>query len=161
MSATAYLRAAFYWENFIYFGMGPRTGDDGNLVLALPLGGAKVPGIGAEDIGRCAYGLFREGLATVGKYAGVAGESLSGPEMAEKMGRALGRPVNFYDMPFDVYRGLGFPGAADLGNMFQFHALLGEDFQRARDPKRARELDPELLDFDAWLAANAAKIPVA
>ena len=158
---TAYLLAAFYWENFIHFGMGPRKGDDGNLVLALPLGGAKLPGIGAEDIGRCAYGIFRRGTGTVGQRFGFAGESLSGPEMAAKFGRALDKKVNFFDVPFDAYRAMGFPGAEDLGNMFQFHALLGDEFQRSRDAKLALELNPQLLNFDAWLAANLASVPVA
>ena len=157
---TSFLRAAFYWENFIYFGSGPRKGDDGTLVLALPLGGARLPGIGAEDIGKCAHGLFREGLATVGKYVGVAGEQLTGQEMAAKMGRAMGQTVNFYDVPFATYRGLGFPGAEDLGNMFQFQSMLGDEFLKARDPKRSRELNPALVDFDGWLAQNASKIPV-
>jgi hypothetical protein len=80
--------------------------------------------------------------------------------MAAKMSRALGRTVNFFDVPFDVYRGLGFPGAEDLGNMFQFQAILGDEFQRNRDAKRSRALNPALLDFDAWLAINAAKMPI-
>ena len=158
---TTYLLAAFYWENFIYFGMGPRKGPDGDFTLALPLGGVKLPGIAAEDIGRCAYGLFRRGTGTVGQRFGIAGESLSGAEMAAKMTRALGRKVNFQDVPFDVYRGLGFPGAEDLGNMFQFHAILGDEFLRNRDPELARSLNPQLLNFDAWLAANASRIPIA
>lgn len=158
---TSYLLAAFYWENFIHFGMGPRTGDDGDLVLALPLGGAQLPGMAAEDIGRCAYGVFRRGTATVGQRIGIAGEILSGEEMAAKMAAALGRKVNFVDVPFDVYRGLGFPGAEDLGNMFQFHAILGDEFLRSRDPQLARSLNPALLDFEAWLAANIGRIPIA
>jgi uncharacterized protein YbjT (DUF2867 family) len=157
---TTYLLAAFYWENFIYFGSGPRKGSDGNLVLALPLGGAKLPGIGAGDIGKCAYGLFRRGTGTVGQRFGIAGEILSGTEIAEKMGRALGRRVVFNDVPFDVFRGLGFPGADDLGNMFQFQAILGDEFLASRDPQLSRSLNPELLSFDAWLAANAAQIPI-
>lgn len=157
---TTYLLAAFYWENFIHFGMGPRTGEDGNLVLALPLGGAKLPGIAAEDIGRCAYGVFQRGESTVGQRIGIAGEVLSGAEMAAKMGLALGRKVNFVDVPFDVFRGLGFPGAEDLGNMFQFHQILGDEFLRYRSPELARSLDPALQDFDTWLSANAAMIPV-
>ncbi|MBP1643951.1 MAG: nucleoside-diphosphate sugar epimerase [Acidobacteria bacterium] len=157
---TSYLLAAFYWENFIYFGMGPRKGDDGNLVLALPLGGAPLPGIAAGDIGACAYGLFRRGPSAVGERAGVAGEVLTGSEMAAAFTRRLGRPVSFHDMPFDVYRGLGFPGAEDLGNMFQFHALLGEEFLGFRSPATARALHPKVLPFDAWLAANAERIPI-
>ena len=132
---TTYLLAAFYWENFVHSGMGPRQGD-GDLVLALPLGGVKLPGISAQDIGKCAYGLFRRGAGTVGQRIGIAGEVLSGAEMADKMGRALGRKVVFQDVPFDVYRGLGFPGADDLGNMFQFQAILGDEFMKSRDPAR-------------------------
>ncbi len=157
---TTYLLAAFYWENLLNSGMGPRKAPDGDLVLALPLGGVKLPGIAAEDIGKCAYGLFRRGTSTVGQRFGVAGEVLSGPEMAAKMGRALGRKVAFNDVPFDVYRGLGFPGAEDLGNMFQFQAILGDEFLRSRDPERSRSLNPELLSFDAWLGANIGRMAI-
>jgi uncharacterized protein YbjT (DUF2867 family) len=159
-AATSYLLAAFYWENLIRFGMAPRKGPDGDLVLTLPLGGAKLPGIGTEDIGRCAYGIFRRGTAAVGKRFGISGEVLSGTEMAAKLGRALGRKVNFYDMPFDAYRALGFPGAEDLGNMFQYHAILGDEFLRNRDPETARSLNPDLFDFDAWLAVHAGQISI-
>jgi uncharacterized protein YbjT (DUF2867 family) len=158
---TTFLLASFYWENFIYFGMGPRKGPDGDLVLALPLGGVKLPGMAAEDIGKCAYGIFRRGAAAVGQRFGIAGEILSGPEMAAKFSRALGRKVNFFDMPFDMYRGLGFPGADDLGNMFQFQAIRGDDFLRDRDPQLSRSLNPQLLTFDAWLDANISKVPIA
>ena len=157
---TTYLLAAFYWENFIYFGAGPRKTPDGDLVLALPLGGVKLPGIAAEDIGRCAYGLFRRGSGTLGERFGIAGEVLSVPEMASKMGRAMGRSIRFEDVPFDVYRGLGFPGAEDLGNMFQYQAILGDEFLRSRSPELARSLNPELLSFDAWLEVNASRIPI-
>ena len=156
---TSYLLPAFYWENFIYFGSGPRKEPGGGLALSLPLGGARLPGIAAADIGKCAYGVFRRGPAVAGQRFGIAGEILSGDEMAAKMGRALGRTIAFIDVPFDVYRGLGFPGADDLGNMFQFQKILGDDFYRVRDPELARSLNPELLDFDRWLATNASRIP--
>jgi uncharacterized protein YbjT (DUF2867 family) len=157
---TSYLLAAFYWENFIFFGMGPRKNPDGSLVLAMPLGGAKLPGIAAEDIGKCAYGIFRRGAGAAGHRFGVSGDVLSGQEMADKMGRAMGKKITFQDVPFDAYRGLGFPGAEDLGNMFQFQAILGDEFPRSRDPKASRKLNPELQSFDAWLGANASRIPI-
>jgi len=157
---TTYLLAAFYWENFIYFGMGPRKGADDELALSMPLEGAKLPGIAAEDIGKCAYGVFRRGKSTVGQRIGIAGEILSGPEMAAKFANALGRKVGFNDVPFDVYRGLGFPGAEDLGNMFQYQAILGDEFTRSRDVALSRSLNPGLLSFDAWLASNKGSIPL-
>lgn len=157
---TSYLMAAFYWENFIYFGQGPRKGPDGNLVLALPLGGGKLPGIAAEDIGRCAYGIFLRGPGAAGQRFGVAGDVLSGPEYAAAFARHLGAPVSFYDMPFDEYRGLGFPGADDMGNMFEHHSILGEEFRQNRSPAVARSLNPALQSFDVWLSANASRIPI-
>jgi uncharacterized protein YbjT (DUF2867 family) len=157
---TSYLMAAFYWENFIYFGQGPRKGPDGNLVLALPLGGGKLPGIAAEDIGRCAYGIFQRGPQAAGQRFGVAGDVLSGPEYAAAFSRHLGAPVSFYDMPFDKYRALGFPGADDMGNMFEYQAILGEEFNRNRSPELARSLNPALQSFDVWLGANASRIPI-
>ena len=158
---TSYLLAAFYWDNFIHFGAGPRAGSDGDLVLAMPLGGVKLPGIAAEDIGKCAHGIFRRGQAAIGQRFGISGENLSGDEMAAKMARALGRKVHFQDVPFDVYRGLGFPGAEDMGNMYQYQAILGDEFLRDRGPSLSRSLNPELMTFDAWLAANASRIPIA
>ena len=157
---TTYLMAAFYWDNFIHFGMGPRAGENGELVLALPLGGVKLPGIAAGDIGGCALGIFTKGTSTIGQRIGIAGESLSGADLAAKMGAALGRTVNFFDVPFDMYRGFGFPGAEDLGNMFQFQQILGDEFQSYRDPVQSRALNPALHGFDAWLAANASKMTI-
>ncbi len=157
---TSYLSAAFYWDNFIHFGMGPRRGEDGKLTLGLPLGGTPLPGIASEDIGKSAYGVFRRGDAALGQRFGIAGEVLSGEAMASAFAKQLGEPVSFFDIPFDVYRGLGFPGADDLGNMFQFQAILGQEFLRARDPELTRALDPTVLGFEAWLAANAARLPI-
>ena len=156
---SSYILAAFYWDNFIYFGAGPRRQEDGSLVLALPLGGQLLPGIAAEDIGGCAYGIFKRGPSAAGQSFGIAGEVLSGEEMAAKLSKALGQKVAFYDMPFDAYRALGFPGADDMGNMFEYQMLLGPKFLEARDPKLTRELNPNTRDFDAWLAANAGRMP--
>ena len=157
---VTYLKVAFYWENFIYFGQGPHPSPDGGLVLALPLGGGKLAGIAVGDVGKVVLGIFAKGEAMIGQTVGIAGETLSGPELAEAFSKHLGRPVAFYDMPFDDYRALGFPGADDMGNMYQWQAIAGEDFLAERSVETARALNPELLTFDAWLAANADRIPL-
>jgi uncharacterized protein YbjT (DUF2867 family) len=157
---TTFLQAAFYWDNFIHFGMGPRAGADGQLTLALPLGGAKLPGVAAADVGKVAHGIFKRGVATAGQCVPASGEILSGEEYAAKFARALGRPVAFANIPFATYRGLGFPGADDLGNMFEFQAILGEEFLARRDPSTSRAYAPAILDFDGWVAANAGRIAI-
>ncbi len=157
---TTCLLTSFYWENFIFFGMGPKRGPDGVLALNLPIGERKFPGMAVEDIGRCALGIFKRGKEFIGKTVGIAGEHLTGAEMAAAMGKALGQPVRYHAVPFDVYRGLGFPGAQDLGNMFQVNHDFADPFCAARDLKFSRSLNPALQTFDTWLAANAKRIPL-
>ncbi|MEZ5399354.1 MAG: NmrA/HSCARG family protein [Bryobacteraceae bacterium] len=156
---TTFLLTSFYWDNFIHFGMGPRRGPDGRYAIALPMGDERLPGIAAEDIGRCALGVFRAGDALIGKTVGVAGEHLSGAEMAAGLAKALGIEVVYNALEPEVYRGFGFPGAEDLGNMFQFNRDFASAFQAARDVTFSRSLNPALHSFASWLEANSQRIP--
>jgi uncharacterized protein YbjT (DUF2867 family) len=157
---TTFLQTSFYWDNFIGFGMGPKKGPDGKLVMTMPMGDAKLPGIVAEDIGRCAYGIFLKGQDTIGKTIGIAGEHLTGKEIAAAFTRVLNREVQYTAISADAYRGLGFPGARDLGNMFQFKRDFNEIFCRARNPEIARELNPSMQSLEAWLEQNKTHIPL-
>ncbi len=155
------LLTAFYWDNLIHFGMAPQPGPDGQLLFTLPMGDAKLPGIAAEDIGRCAYGVFRSGNELVRKTVGIAGEHLTGAEMAAALARVLGRDVRYNAVSPEVYRGFGFPGADDLGNMFQFKHDFTEYYCGARDIAFSRTLNPQLQTFAGWLEAHREQIALA
>jgi uncharacterized protein YbjT (DUF2867 family) len=157
---TTYFLTSFYWDNLIHFGMGPKRGSDGTLVLTLPMGDAKLPGIAAEDIGGCAYGIFKMSKEYIGRTVGVAGEHLTGAEMASALGKALGEQVRYNSISPEQYRGLAFPGADDLGNMFQFNRDFANDFCAARDVRMSRELNPRLQTFQTWLERNKHRIPL-
>lgn len=157
---TTFLLASFYWDNLIHFGMGPTRGADGILAITLPMGDKKLPGIAAEDIGKCAYGIFRKGAALVGKRIGIAGEHLTGKEMATALTRALGEEVRYNEVTPELFRQFGFPGAEDLGNMFQFKRDFNDAFCGCRDPATSRELNPVLQTFDEWLAEHKGQIPL-
>jgi len=148
------LNTSFYWDNFIHFGMGPAAGPDGKLAISFPLGEAKMPGIAAEDIGRSALGVFKAGVAGVGQSIGIAGEHLSGAEMAAAFSRLLGQAVAYNAVTPEAYRGFGFPGAEDLGNMFQFKRDFEPAFRAARSVDATRRLNPALMNFEQWLAAH-------
>ncbi len=158
---TTFLLTSFYWDNLIHFGMGPKKDADGRLTFNLPMGDKKLPGIAAEDIGGCALGIFKKGLEYIGKTVGVAGEHLTGAQMAAALTKALGQEVRYQAVPFDVYRGLGFPGADDLGNMFQFKHDFESVFCGARKLDESRALHPALQTFDQWLARNQSRIPLS
>jgi uncharacterized protein YbjT (DUF2867 family) len=158
--ATLLLTSA-YWDNFIYFGMGPRKGPDGHLAITFPMGDKQLPGIAAEDIGACAYGIFLRGSEYAGKKVGIAGEHLTGAQMAAAFSKALGQEVRYNDVPPEVYRGFGFPGADDLGNMFQFKRDFNDYYCGARSLAVSRALNPDLQTFETWLARNKNRIPLA
>ena len=158
---TTFLLTSFYWDNLVHFGMGPKKGPDGKLAITLPMGDKKLPGIAAEDIGKCALGIFEKGKEYIGRTVGIAGEHLTGAQMAAALTRALGQEVRYNDVPPEVYRGFGFPGAEDLGNMFQFKRDFEQVFCGARNLDVARSLNPSLQTFDTWLAQNKSRIPLA
>jgi uncharacterized protein YbjT (DUF2867 family) len=151
---TTLLLTSFYWDNFISFGMGPQKGPDGKLGITFPMGDKRLPGIAAEDIGKCAYGIFMRGNEFIGKTVGIVGESLTGAQMAAAFSDLLGQEVRYNSIPPEVYRSLGFPGADDLGNMFQFKHDFNEYFCGVREEAFSRSLNPELQDFKTWLLNN-------
>lgn len=157
---TTFLLTSFYWDNFIYFGSGPQKGPDGRLAITLPMGDRPLPGIAAEDIGKCAYGIFKAGSEFVGKTVGIAGEHLTGSQMAAALSAALGAEIGYNAVEPAVFRSFGFPGAEDLGNMFQFNRDFSDYFTSVRDIALSRRLNPDLQDLNAWLGANASKIPM-
>ena len=158
---TTYLLTTFYWDNFIYFGMGPKKGADGKFTITMPMGNARLSGIAAEDIGKCAYGIFKQGRQWIGKRVGIAGDHVTGAQMAADLSEALNIEVAYNVVSPVVFRGFGFPGADDLGNMFQYYTEFEKEFAGARSLDTSRSLNPELLDFKSWLAKYKDRIPVA
>jgi len=154
------LYTVFYWDNLIYFGLGPTRGADGKLAITFPMGDKKLPAIAAEDIGKTAYGIFKAGNKYIGQKVGICGDQPTGREMAEGLSKVVGEEVVYNDVPADVYRSFGFQGADDMGNMFQFKRDYNDYYTMSRDAELTRSLNPELMDYQQWLAKYGSKIPV-
>lgn len=153
---VTFILPSFYWENL--FSYGPKKGPDGKLYLTYPLDNKKMAGIATEDIGKCAYGIFKKGKALFGKSIGVAGEHLTIGEMAKSLSEALGKEINYNNVSPETFRGFGFPGADDLGNMFQFYRDFDKECNSMRDVNFSKELNPELKSFKQWLSENKQNI---
>ena len=133
------LYTSFFWDNLVHFGMQPQRGVDGQLAFVLPMGHARLPGIAAADVGPCAHGILARGEEMIGKSIGIAGELLTGAQMAEQLTLALGESVAHVDLTPSQYAALGFPGADDLANMFQFKTEFERQYCASRRPSlRAR-----------------------
>jgi hypothetical protein len=128
------LYTSFCWDNLVDFGMAPRRGSDGVLEFVLPMPEASLPGI--------------------------AGEHLTGAQMAEQLALALGEPVRHVALTPRQYAALGFPGADDLANMFQFKTEFERAYRAARPVACARELYPGLQTFAGWLGRHRLRLPV-
>jgi len=155
---VTYLVTSFYWDNLYAFGLGPKKGDDGVYNWAFPMGNKRLAGIAAEDIGKVAYGIFKAGSQYIGKTVGITGENLTLDEMSEKLSKGLGVTVKYHAVEADAYRGFGFPGADEMGNMFQVYRDFEKEVLGARSSDAARSLNPSLQTFDQWLAKNKSKI---
>ncbi len=158
---VTYLVASFYWDNLYAFGLGPKKGDDSVYSWAFPMGNKRLAGIAAEDIGKVAYGIFKAGPQYIGKTVGIVGENLTLNQMSEKLSTGLGIVVKYHAVEADVYRGLGFPGADEMGNMFQVYRDFEKEVLGARSLDVTRSLDPSVQTFDQWLAKNRSKMPLA
>jgi uncharacterized protein YbjT (DUF2867 family) len=154
------LNTSFYWDNYIYFGLGPKKGPDGKLAITMPMGDQKLPGIAASDIGKCALGVFKSGQKYMRKSIGICGEQLTIKQTAEAFSKVLGKEVVYNEVSPEVYRSFDFPGADDMGNMFQFKRDFEKEYCASRDQELSRFLNPSLLTFNEWLIQNKDSIPL-
>jgi len=157
---VTYLVTSFYWDNLHKFGMAPKKGEGGQYGWAFPMGDRRLAGIAAEDIGKAAYGIFKAGQQYIGKTVGIAGEHLTISEMGATLSKALGfGPVTYHAVEPDAYRKSGFPGADEMGNMFQVFRDFEQEVVGARSIELTRTLNPALQTFEQWVHAHKNLIP--
>jgi hypothetical protein len=156
------LVTSFYWDNLYMFGLAPKKGDDGVYAWAFPMGNAKLGGIAGEDIGKCAFGIFKGGEQYIGKTVGIAGEFLTIDQMGQSLAKNLGLgSVKYNAVEPDVYRSWGFPGADEMGNMFQADRDFEKQMMANRNLEQARKLNPALQTFEQFVNKNRDKILAA
>jgi uncharacterized protein YbjT (DUF2867 family) len=159
---TTLLVTSFYWDNLYMFGLAPKKGADGALAWTFPMGTSKLAGIAAEDIGKAAYGIFKAGNEYIGKTVGIYGEALTIEQMGKALSKVLGvGPVQYNAVEADAYRGFGFPGADEMGNMFQVYRDFEKEVLAARSIDATRKLNPALQSFEQFVAKQAGPIKAA
>lgn len=158
---TTFLQTTFYFDSMAIPGVGPVRGEDGKLVITLPMADQPLSGIASEDIGKTALGIFKRGDEFIGQTVSIAGEHLTVDKYAAKLTEALGEEVTYRPLTWDEFRALGIPSGVEMANMFQFYAEDSARFTGDRDLAVVRELNPELKSFDDWLTEHAKELKAA
>jgi uncharacterized protein YbjT (DUF2867 family) len=150
---TTYLRMSFYWDNLIT-SMKPQRDPDGTLALHLPIGDTAIAGASSGDLGQAVLRVLHQPSETIGATLAVVGEYLTGEQMAAALSTVVGEPVAYRPPTHDQFRSFGFPGAVELGNMFQYYTEFSEHYNGRRDLEAAHGLNPKWVTLTDFLAAH-------
>jgi uncharacterized protein YbjT (DUF2867 family) len=154
---TTYLLMSFYWDNLLGLAK-PQRDPDGMLAVHLPLGDTAIAGVASDDIGQVALRVFQQPAETIGATIPVVGEYLTGQQMTAALSTVLGEPVAYRPPTHEQFRSFGFPGADELGNMFQYYAEFPESYLGRRDIEAARAFNPRPLSLTDFLTSHRAEL---
>ncbi|WP_197415422.1 NmrA/HSCARG family protein [Mycobacterium sp. IS-1590] len=152
---TTFLRTAGFYEGFLA-DLQPVRDPNGHLVLTLPMADRPMAAIAVGDIGSTALGIFKRGAEFIGRTVSIAGDHLTGDEFAAELSRLHGEAVTYRPQSWDELRAMNFPGAVEMGNMFQYYAEDSDRFTAVRDLAFVRTLNPDLQSFGDWVARQKA-----
>jgi uncharacterized protein YbjT (DUF2867 family) len=137
-----FVRPTFFMENFV----GLIRRDGGRATVAMPLpDGVPLQMISVRDIGRTAAALLLDEASPI-EAVEIAGDELTGSQIADRIGAHLGLPTTYTEVPLDV---LG--EDEDRKKMFQWFTrrpAYQADFEATK------LLVPDIEDFATWLRRN-------
>ncbi|MFF9207497.1 MULTISPECIES: NmrA/HSCARG family protein [unclassified Streptomyces] len=143
MPATI-LRPTFFITNFEH--LGPQWGN-GELMLTLALDPqTRLQMITPDDIGAFAADAFDAPADHLGRTIEIAGDELTGPQIAEVFARAADRPVRFAPQPIEQIRA----HSEEMAEMFDWFNTIGF---RA-DVLALRAARPSLTTLQDWVGAH-------
>lgn len=142
---VTFIRPTFFMDNFASFSR--PVMDDGALLVRLPMPG-QVPlqMVSVRDIGRAAAAALLDPDSVPGGAIEIAGDELTGEEIAAAFGQARGVPAQYEALPVDVLTN------ADQKKMFTWFAKLPA-YQA--DKELTRKLVPNVQDLRTWLKDHA------
>jgi uncharacterized protein YbjT (DUF2867 family) len=149
-----FVHVAFYFENFINY-FPPQRQADGNYGFGFPMAEAPLAALAVDDTGGVVTAIFENRAEFLGTTVEIVGDQMSAQQFAQIMSRVLRRRVTYNHIPREAYAALGFPGARDLADMFEF--LRVHLPNRRAEIAQCRRLYPSMQTFEPWLQANARR----
>ncbi len=148
---ATYAHVAFYYENFLTF-FPPKLQEDGSFMFGFPQGDTPLAAVSVEDVGGVVARIFERPEEFRNQTVGIVGDDQPCSTYAEIMSRVLGKKIIYRYIPREVFSKLGFPGAEDLANMFEYNRLFIPN--RPAYLEQSLALYPEMQRFEPWVEAN-------
>jgi uncharacterized protein YbjT (DUF2867 family) len=147
---TTILRPAFLMDNFNVRSRPVMI--DGVLTLSMPLPADKrLQMVATDDIGGFAALAFKKPRDFIGKTLELAGDEMTGPQIAEVFGRVMGQPVRYLETRIEQIRASN----PDVASLFEW---MSADGYRA-DIAGLRGMYPDLTNFETWARFKRAGVP--
>ena len=146
-----FVHVAFYYENFLNY-FPPQRQPDGSYSFGFPLGDACLGAVAAEDIGGVVTRIFESRAEFAHKTVEIIGDEMPSTEYAQIMSRILKRKIRYTDIARETYASMGFPGARELADMFEFLRVYTPS--RRSHITRCRQLFAGMERFEPWLENN-------
>lgn len=139
-----FLRPVLFMDNLAGFMTSVENGE-AVVRMALP-DGIPLQMVAVRDIGRAAAAILLGGTAIEGGSVEIAGDTLTGSQIAKAIGAYADLPSRYEALPLEAIAGFG-----DTAEMFRWFAETPA-YQADFDATRA--LVPDALDLPSWLASS-------
>jgi uncharacterized protein YbjT (DUF2867 family) len=140
---ATFVRPTFFYENLV---AQPPAPEDGTIVVRLPLAdGIPLQMVAVDDIGVVAAAVVLDPDRVHSGAVEIAGDELTGSQIAATFGRRAGMPARYESLPLDA------AGDDDLRAMFAWFAVP-PSYQA--DRALTAQLDPQLQSLETWLAQH-------
>jgi uncharacterized protein YbjT (DUF2867 family) len=138
------VRPVYFFENFGGWGLQPQEGGEG-FTLAMPLSpDATLQSVAVDDIGAFVARAFAAPADWAGRELELAGDELPLAGYAAAIGRDLGAPVAYFQVPWEALKEQN----EDIYLMYRFFEREGYQ----ADIAALRAEYPGLHTFEQWLA---------
>ncbi|HEX2122946.1 MAG TPA: NmrA family NAD(P)-binding protein, partial [Thermoanaerobaculia bacterium] len=152
---STFVHVPAYFEMFMTF-FPPRPAGDGTYVTGFPQGDTPMASMSVEDVGLIVAPIFEQPEKYIGRTLKLAAEELPAAAYAEIMSRATGATIRYEHVPREVFAALGFRGAEDLADMWEYYRYHIPS--RLRDIETCRAIAPGMQSFETWVARNTGKL---
>ncbi len=128
----------YFMDNMMVFNMDGLK--EGKLMMAMP-GDIPLQQVAVEDIGEVVAQVVNAGAGMYGQRINIAGDAITGEEMARMLTNAIGREITYQGFPTDVIR----EQSEDLALMYEWFISTG--YSADMDLMRQRGMK----SFEAWV----------